>query len=366
VGAPLSPRDLVLDLAHLDLVDLAIGGGPITPDTLWACTQCGACVEICPVGIEHVPMILELRRGLVEDGAIEKSIQPVLEAVARTGNSFGEARRKRSRWTRELSSPLKDARTEAVEWLWFVGDFASFDARNKKVTIALAEVLQRAGIDVGILHDDESTAGNDIRRVGEEGLFQRLTEQNIDAIAGCSYSRILTSDPHTFNTLRNEYPDLGAPWTADQVVHHSQLLRTLLAGEALRPRQALSGSCTFHDPCALGRYNGEYEAPREVIGALGLDLVEMPRNRDNSFCCGGGGGRIWMNDLGVPGVSRASEQRIQEAVELAGVELFIVACPKDVTMYEDAIKTSGNGDRIRLKEIAELVYEAIHLPDDEH
>jgi Fe-S oxidoreductase/nitrate reductase gamma subunit len=363
VGAPLSPRDLILDLARLDLVDIAVGGDNITADTLWACTQCGACVEICPVGIEHVPIIAQLRRGLVEEGEVEQMVQPVLEAVHRTGNSFGQPKRKRALWSKELAVPLKDARTEPVEWLWYVGDFASFDPRNQKVTVALAKVLQRAGVDVGILYDDERTAGHDIRRIGEEGLFQQLTEQNVETIGECSYERILTSDPHTFNTLRNEYPSLGAPWVAEQVVHHSQLLRDLLAGRALRPDHALSGACTFHDPCALGRYNGEYDAPRDVIAAVGLDLVEMPRNRDNSFCCGAGGGRIWMKELKAAGCSRPSEQRIEEAVSLEGVELFVVACPKDVTMYEDAIKTTGNGARIRLREIAELVHDTMETPE---
>jgi Fe-S oxidoreductase/nitrate reductase gamma subunit len=359
VGAPLSPRDLILDLAQLDLVDVAVNDGSITPDTLWACTQCGACVEICPVAIEHVPIINQLRRGLVEDGSVEAMVQPVLEAVHRTGNSFGEPKRKRARWAKELGEPLKDARKEPVQWLWYVGDYASFDPRNQRVTVALAQLLQRAGMDVGILYDDERTAGNDVRRVGEEGLFQQLSEQNVEVVSACSFERILTSDPHTFNTLRNEYPALGAPWQADQVVHHSQLLRDLLASGELAPNRKLQGACTFHDPCTLGRYNGEYDAPRDVIRSVGLELVEMPRNRDNSFCCGAGGGRIWMKELKAPGCSRPSEQRIEEALTLAGVELFVVACPKDVTMYEDAIKTTGSGHRIQLREIAELVYDAV-------
>ena len=242
--------------------------------------------------------------------------------------------------------------------LWFVGDYASFDPRNQRNTRALARLLTEAGVDFGILFEAEKTAGNDVRRVGEEGLYRSLVEDNVATISTCTYRRILTSDPHSFNTLRNEYPTLGAPWRPDQVVHHSQLLLELLEGDALRVKRPIATRATYHDPCTLGRYNGVFEQPREVLTRIGVDLVEMPRNRANSFCCGAGGGRIWMADKGT---ERPSEGRIREALGLGGVELFIVACPKDVTMYEDAIKTTGNGDRIRLRELSELVAEAVGI-----
>ena len=320
-----------------------------------------ACVEICPVGIEHVPIINQLRRGLVERGEMDSQLQTTLETIYTSGNSFGEPKRKRARWAKDLGFEVKDARKEPVEVLWFVGDYASLDPRNQRNSQALARILVHAGVDFGILGDAEKTAGNDVRRVGEEGLFVSLAEENIQTIEGCEFTRILSSDPHSYNTLKNEYPELGASWTADAVIHHSELLLELLESGAIVPKTRLGYRITYHDPCTLGRFNGVYEPPREVLRRIGCELVEMPRNRDNSFCCGAGGGRIWMKELARPGSQRPSENRIDEAVALGGIDLFTVACPKDVTMYEDAIKTSGHQGEIELRELSELVLEALVL-----
>jgi len=373
-GYPLSPRDLVLDLREAAEGSLGIRsalhvpplfdakasilGNPIRPETLWSCMQCMACVEICPVGIEHVPMINQMRRQLVERGEMDSQLQGTLETIYTSGNSFGEAKRKRARWTKELDFDVKDIRRQPAEHLWFVGDYASFDPRNQKVTQALARVLHDCGVDFGILGDAEKTAGNDVRRAGEEGLWTSLAEENIEAISACRFRRIFTSDPHSFNTLKNEYPELGGRW---DVLHHSQLLLELYESGRLRLRRGLGYRVTYHDPCALGRYNGVYEEPRRVLAALGCELVEMPRNRDNSFCCGAGGGRIWMKELRAEGSQRPSENRIDEAVTLGGIDYFVVACPKDVTMYEDAIKTSGHQGELELRELSELVLEALAL-----
>jgi Fe-S oxidoreductase len=302
-----------------------------------------------------------MRRGLVERGEMDSQLQSTLETIYTSGNSFGEAKRKRARWAKDLETEIKDARKEPVQYLWFVGDYASFDPRNQKVTQAIARILQHAGVDFGILFDAEKTAGNDVRRAGEEGLYTSLAEENIDSIEKCDFQRILTSDPHTFNTLRNEYPELGASWTADDVVHHSMLLSELLETGRIVPRKRLDYRVTYHDPCHLGRYNKVFEPPRAVMTTLGIELVEMPRSRENSFCCGAGGGRIWMKELRKEGSQRPSENRIDEAVSLGGVQYFCVACPKDVTMYEDAIKTSGHAADIELREISELLLEALEL-----
>ncbi len=372
-GYPLSPRDLVLDLR--EVAEGALGNraalgipprfpehadilGTIRPETLWSCMQCMACVEICPVGIEHVPIINQMRRALVERGEMDGQLQQTLETIHTSGNSFGEAKRKRARWAKELDFEVKDIRKERAELLWFVGDYASFDPRNQKVTQALARILRSAGVDFGILYDGERTAGNDVRRAGEEGLWSSLAEENIETISGCRFDRILTTDPHTFNTLKNEYPQLGGSWT---VLHHSQLLLELLESGRLAPRKGLGYRVTYHDPCTLGRYNGVYEEPRQVLAAAGCELVEMPRNRDNSFCCGAGGGRIWMKELRAEDAQRPSESRIDEAVGLGAIDYFVVTCPKDVTMYEDAIKTSGHQDEIELREMSELLLESLAL-----
>jgi Fe-S oxidoreductase len=360
-GYPLSPRDVILDLRELSAHSgpEAKIGDRIGPDTIWSCTQCMACVEICPVGIEHVPIINQLRRRLVDVGELDAMLQSTLEAVYETGNSFGEPKRKRPRWTRELGFEVKDIRKEPAELLWFVGDYASFDARNQRATQALARILQEADADFGILFDAEKTAGCDVRRAGEEGLWAALAEENVKTIAGCDFQRIFSSDPHTFHTLRNEYPQHGGDW---DVLHHSQLLLELLETGTLMPRKRLGYRITYHDPCTLGRYNGVYEAPRRVLETIGCELVEMPRNRDNSFCCGAGGGRIWMKELKAEGARRPSEQRIDEAVALGGLDYFVVCCPKDVTMYEDAIKTSGHQGELELRELSELVLESLDLP----
>jgi Fe-S oxidoreductase/cytochrome b561 len=388
-GRPLSPRDVILELreqANHAVAAAGVGGvlgallhpaaaggaappahgaqdgfaaGVVGPDgvrseTIWSCMQCNACVEACPVGIEQAPIINQLRRRLVEEGEIDPNLQATLQVIHKSGNSFGENRRRRGRWTEQLDFAVKDARSEPVEVLWFVGDYASYDPRSQRVSCSLARILRAAGVDFGILYDGECNSGNDVRRVGEEGLFESLAEQNIEALAGCEFTRIVTSDPHSLNTLRNEYPALGGSW---EVVHHTTLLLELLDSGRLEPAQPLSYRVTYHDPCHLGRMNGEYEAPRAILERLGCTLVEMPRNRDNSFCCGAGGGRIWIPD--TPGQERPSENRIREAVSLPKVEIFVVSCPKDVTMYEDAIKTSGNAELLELRELTELIEEAL-------
>ena len=379
-GRPLSPRDVILELreqANHALAGAGVGGvlgsllhapspaaegfaagviGPsgVRAETVWSCMQCNACVEACPVGIEQAPIINQLRRRLVEEGEIDSNLQATLQVIHKSGNSFGENRRRRGRWTEQLDFAVKDARSEPVDVLWFVGDYASFDPRSQRVSCSLARIFQAAGVDFGILYDGERNAGNDVRRVGEEGLFESLAEQNIEALSGCEFARIVTSDPHSLNPLRNESPTLGGSW---EVLHHTTLLLELLDRGALELARPLSYRVTYHDPCHLGRMNGEYDAPRAILERLGCTLVEMPRNRDNSFCCGAGGGRIWIPD--TPGQERPSENRIREAVSLAGVELFVVSCPKDVTMYEDAIKTSGNAEQIELRELTELIEEAL-------
>lgn len=370
-GAPLSPRDLILELReHAEHTlggaswlretrprpdGTTVTGTVVRPETLWACTTCLACVEACPVGIEHVPLIVQMRRRLVGDGVLDPALAATLEKLARYGNSFGQSERARARWTQGLPFTIKDARREAVDALWFVGDYASYDPALRELTRGVARLFHRAGLDVGILYEGERNAGNDVRRVGEEGLFQVLAEKNLAVLGRARFREIITTDPHSYNTLRFEYPDLGGRFP---VRHYTEVLRDLLAAGRL-PVSRRSGVVTYHDPCYLSRYAELTEAPRAVLAALGLTLVEMRRTRAASFCCGAGGGRIWMADARVPGVPTAAEQRIAEALEIPGVRYFVVACPKDVTMYRDAVKTSGSEGRIEVKEIGELVAAAL-------
>ena len=368
VGAPLSPRDVILSLrefAHATLesgvlpaaAELDVHGkapGQVAMETLWSCRTCMACVEICPVAVEHVPIIVQLRRKLVEEGAMDPLLTKTLQTIHKTGNSFGESKRKRGAWSKSLPFKVKDARKEPVEVLWFVGDYASFDPRNQKVSQAFAELLHEAGVDFGILYDGESNAGNDVRRVGEEGLYEVLANANLAALETASFKTIVTTDPHSYNTIRNEYPDFGAKYPIE---HYTSFVKRLFESGKLRVTQPLKYRTTFHDPCHLGRFNKGYEAPREVLKMLGCELVEMGRCRANSFCCGAGGGRIWIAD--PVGAEKPAQNRIKEAAAIPGLEVYVVSCPKDLTMFEDALKTTGNEGKFVVKELIELMREAI-------
>ncbi|MCP4202002.1 MAG: (Fe-S)-binding protein [bacterium] len=367
-GTPLSPAALEINKRyyaneHAAQLASANGDAPkllefaITQDAVWSCTSCYACVEVCPVGNEPMMDLIEMRRGMVFEGKMADEVAEVLRNLDEKGNSFGDSARKRARWSRKLDFKIPDARKQAVEYLWFVGDFASFDPQSQEVSMAVANVLHEAEVDFGILYEGEHSAGNDIRRVGEEGLFDALAEQNAKLLAECEFDKIFTTDPHTFNALKNEYgPYAGA--SRYEVVHYSTLLVELLAAGRLPIKAKLGGRATYHDPCYLGRYNRGFDAPRDVIRASGVDLVEMPRNRENSFCCGAGGGRIWMKDH-EDVAERPSENRIREALALGNIEYFVVSCPKDLTMYRDAVKTSGNEGIIEVVDIVDLLTRAI-------
>jgi Fe-S oxidoreductase len=352
-GQPLSPKLLIMSLRDglMTAEGTELGQAVIGKEVLWSCTTCGACVEQCPVDIEHVDTIVHLRRQIVDAGQIEPAVQQVLQADAQQGNTFGKSGRMRARWTKELGFAVKDARKEPVKSLWFVGDFASFDERLQVLSRSLAHILRDAGVDFGLLFDGERDDGNDVRRIGEEGLFQMLAEQNMAAFRAASFDEIFTTDPHSFNTLRNEYPAFGLD---KPVLHYSQLLGRLLADSSI-PVSPLGLRVTYHDPCYLARHNRLTGPPRQVLAALGCELVEMPRNGLNTFCCGAGGGRIWMT--GPTQTERPSENRIREAVAL-GVDHFVVACPKDFVMYGDAVKTTGNEDKIAVIDLVQLVERA--------
>ncbi|HXG29054.1 MAG TPA: heterodisulfide reductase-related iron-sulfur binding cluster [Nevskiales bacterium] len=372
-GYPLSPRDLILSLRELSeallsgralpgpeaLAASGDGVNQVRAETLWSCRTCAACVEICPVGIEHVPVIVEMRRALIEQGAMDPMVRTALQNIQKKGNSFGENKRKRPAWTKKLGFEIKDARSEAVDVLWFVGDFASFDPRYQKVSQAFARILHAAGVDFGILYEAEVNAGNDVRRVGEEGLYQYLVETNLETLSQCRFKRIVTTDPHSFNTLKNEYPEFGGRF---EVEHASTLLERLLAEGKIKLKKPLAARVTYHDPCHLGRYNKGFEAPRQAIGRLGGELIELGRSRDNSFCCGAGGGRIWTPD--PLGREKPSENRIREAAALGEVETVVVNCPKCMNMLEDAVKTTGHEGKLKIRELIELVAECMDFGEE--
>ncbi len=378
-GRPLSPSALEVNKRYL-LKDATFGGHPellqallvekvISPEAVWSCTTCYACVRICPVGNEPMADIVDIRRRMILDGfELDSGVQSALQSLATNGNWMGKGRRLRGRWAKEMEFPIKNAAEESVEYLWFVGDTASFDERVLPNTRRVARLFHQAGLDFGILYQQESNAGNDVRRVGEEGLFEQLVEQNLAAFGRAQFQRIVTTDPHSFNTLRNEYPQYGGKF---EVEHYTMVLLRLLEEGRLTVKQRLTHYLvTYHDPCYLGRYNGVFAAPRKLLERLGVEFHEMPRNCENSFCCGAGGGQIWMGK--VPPGERPAENRIREALATlqpyAGngkKQLFIVACPKDMIMYSDAVKTTGSEGKIEVRDIVQLVAEAVGVEEAE-
>ncbi|MFB6086367.1 MAG: 4Fe-4S dicluster domain-containing protein [Halodesulfurarchaeum sp.] len=374
-GRPLDPRNVILDLRKYgreleagETEEIPIISGDedsvIDPITMESCMTCMACVDACPVEIEHVTQFTEMNRRLTESGQMDENVQEAMMALFQQGNSFGEPEGTRAEWTEELDFEVPDAREEAVEYLWYVGDYPSFDERNKKVARSLARIFEAAEVSYGILYEDEKNAGNDIRRVGEEGLFEMLAMENIETFESVEYDTMVTTDPHAYNTFVNEYEQFG--WErGDDVAHYTQVVEDLVESGAL----PLSGTeldtrATFHDPCHLGRYNEEFEAPRAVLASTGAELDEMPRNRNESYCCGGGGGGLWLDP---DEDEKPSEERIREALEdTAGgknVDQFVVSCPMCMTMYEDGMKSGGYEDDIEVVDLAEMVWDALEAGD---
>ncbi len=337
---------------------LLLLGGEISSEEVWQCFTCGLCMERCPVKNEHLSILLQLRRRLVNEGIIDKPLQDALKNVLRYGNLLGKSERMRPKWTEGLEFKIKDARKEHVEYLWFVGDFASYDPRLQEITRQTARIFNDAGIDFGILYEGECNAGNDTRRTGEEGLYETLKAKNMKTLQKAMFDKIVTTDPHTYNTLKNEYFNSDILERKIEVLHYTELLEQLLADGHLKPKHKIHEKVTYQDPCYLGRYNGIYDSPRNVLHSLGITLKEMPRNKANSYCCGAGGGRIWLEDK-IEVTERPAENRIREIIALDGVNTLVTACPKDIIMFRDAIKTTGSEEMITVKDIAEIVWEAM-------
>ena len=385
---PLDPRDVILDLKSYreerdaggeEVPIVADGGGVIDTRTMESCMACMACMDACPVEIEHLKSFTRLNRQMADQGDIDPNIQDVFQNLMQDGNTFGDSPRSRADWAEELEFDLTDAREQDVEYLWYVGDYPSYDERNKQVARSLATILQEADVSFGILFEDEKYDGNDIRRIGEEFLYLELAGHHVESFEACDFEKLVCTDPHSYNTFKNEYPEVDFEefaddpmmpfeydefWNQDgevEVLHWTQAIEELVSeGAPELSGTELDYTVTYHDPCHLGRYNDEYEAPRELIRATGAELTEMPRNRADSFCCGGGGGGLWMDFEEEP---KPSEERLREALEDtdagSAVEKFVVACPMCMTMYEDGRKTGDFEDEIEIVDVAELIVEAI-------
>ena len=358
-GKPLSPKKLIFDLRDLlhDKRDNVIGAADAVtvPDhigeaALWSCTTCMACMEACPVLIEHVPKVVDLRRYLVmEEARFPDTMQQSIRSLESRGHPFAGNTMSRSEWHRGLDVRVL-AEGESAEYLYWVGCATALNARNHSTARALASILDEAGVDFGILGEDEHCTGDSARRMGHEFLFQTMAQQNIATLESRSVKKIVVTCPHCLNSLKNEYADFGTKY---EVVHHSQLLADLVASGRYKPRGAEAASVTFHDPCYLGRYNGVFDEPREAIAAVpGTSLIEMHRRREGSFCCGAGGGRAFMEE---PVANRVSNLRAREAVA-TGADVVGVGCPFCMNMMEEAVNTEMGGRPVKVRDIAELLH----------
>jgi len=362
VGRPLSPRFISIKCRDYSFKFYPLKGKPVDgqpfignvleEDEIWSCTTCGACEEECPLFIEYIDKIVDVRRGLVDDGVVPQSLQKPLNALEKRGNPYGKMEKKRADWTKDL---LEDVtvkilkKKETAETLYFVDSITSYDDRIQEIGRATAHVLTAAGIDFGILGPAERDSGHEVRRFGEEMLFQELRDRNTDAIVNTGVDHIVTADPHTFNALKHDYKDVPP------VAHISQtLIQCIKSGKLrLKPVDDPNKIYTYHDPCYLGRHNNLYDDPRGVIDAIpGIHRVEMAANcRDRSFCCGGGGLMLFYEPIEE---KRMGQVRVEMA-KAAGADMIVTACPFCMVNIEDAIKTSGLEGEMTAIDLVELI-----------
>ncbi len=376
IGRPLSPKELTIKLR-----DHAYQAYPVVPceqsekkaetpgqmvggiiglDELWSCTTCGACEEECPVFIEYINKIIDMRRHVLETSQNPNTFNQILMYVEKTGNPFGKPAVKRADWLKEQEVAdvkiLKEG--DRVDVLYYVDGYASFDPQSQQIAAAIAKGLTLAGIDFGILGKLEKDTGHQVRRMGEEGLFQVLVEENTETLKSIDFKWIVTTDPHAYNTLRNDYPD------SYRVFHYTQFFLSLVETGHLRPKRRVDPQdlYTYHDPCYLGRHNGVYDEPRRLLQSIpDLRLVEMERSRDRSFCCGGGDVMLW-HEIEQEEM-RMAEKRVRMALDV-GATVIVTACPFCLIHFEDAIKTGGLEDKIRVADLMTIFMSSIenHQP----
>jgi Fe-S oxidoreductase len=349
-------------------------GGIISKDALWACTSCMACMEICPVSIEHVPKIVDMRRSLVmEESDFPSEVTSLFNNIERNGNPWEISNDTRADWAASLNIPLMGENPDA-DVLYWVGCMGSFDQRNKQVATSVAKVLKAANVNFAILGPEESCTGDPARRIGNEYLWQMQAQMNIETLNGYGFGTvasnheqngqaehhvekhrtIITACPHCFNTIKNEYPQLGGNY---DVVHHTVFIEKLLSdGKLNLPAGFDQRKLTYHDPCYIGRYNDVYDEPRRVLTVLNSNgVTEMGRNRNKSFCCGGGGGRAWMEEkIG----KRINQTRVNEALATKA-EVLAAACPFCITMFEDGVKGVEAEEKLKIEDISEIIAQAI-------
>jgi Fe-S oxidoreductase len=326
----------------------------VTDEVVWDCVTCGACIRECPVSIEHVDHIVDLRRNLVMvESRFPQEAAPMLRDLERGSNPWGYPQGERAAWAEGLGVRVLEPGEPAPEYLYWVGCAASFDERGRRTAQATARLLQAAGVEFAILGPREQCTGDPARRMGNEYLFQALAGQNVETLNEAGVRKVVANCPHCFNTLANEYSDFGGSY---EVVHHTELLASLVREGRLSPPSLDGRTITYHDPCYLARHNDVRDEPRELVGALGA-TVEMPRHGVRTFCCGAGGARMWMEErTGRP----INEERVREAAA-TGADTLAVACPFCTVMLDDGVRTSGR--ELRVADVAQLMVEAIERTD---
>jgi Fe-S oxidoreductase len=349
------PPGRMISYLRADLFDTVLDS-----DTVWMCVSCYACTEVCPAKIPVTPgLMTRTKEELLLSGNIPLELQDALEFSQRYGNPLGESPRKRGDWAKDLSPevPILRKARRPVDVLWFVGDYPSYHPRVQRTAKALHKILTALGIDFGILGPEENSDGDTQRLAGERGLFELLAEKNGKSFSRYRFGEILTTDPHAYNAIKNEYPKLGIEYP---VKHYSEFIFERI--DQLKPLLKGIGEIkvAYHDPCYLGRVNKIYDQPRELLKIIpGLELIEMSHNRSTSLCCGGGGGGMWLDGFQWEKAHvRLSEWRIQEAIS-AGVDILAVACPYEPPRFEDAIKMVDGASGLIVKDIVELLADAM-------
>lgn len=366
-GMPYSPRQLIQRLRQITHETLITPNGKpntelseaLSEAMLWSCTTCGACVSLCPAFVNPIDEIVDLRRyATLTTGKLPKSAADALRNFERQGNPWGMPAEDRTLWAeglgvRELSPG------DETDVLLFLGCAFAYDERNKKVAQAFVRLLQSFGVDFGILGMDETCCGETARRLGHEYLFQVFAEQNIQMLNQIKFKRIVTQCPHCYNTLKNEYPQMGGNF---RVLHYTELLQELEIPWSILDRDGRGSfqKVTYHDSCYLGRYNQIYEAPRKLLHLAKVPIKEMPRHHANSFCCGGGGGQMWLE---TDAETRINHRRLQDALSIQ-VETVATACPYCLLMFDDAIRSKGLGERIQVMDIAEILERQLAQPKE--
>jgi Fe-S oxidoreductase len=326
-------------------------GGVISEDTLWACTTCGYCEAACPIELEHLPRFFRMRQHRVMmDGEFPHELKAVFAAYESQGNPWGLSSDARADWARELDVPVVTTpeQMQGLDYLFYVGSAESFDPRGQKVARAIVAILREAGVRFGILGVAETSTGECVRRAGNEMLFQQLAATLVGTLNGLGVTRIVTGDPHAFNSLRNEYPEFGGRY---EVIHHSQLIARLLVEGRIRLEAGFE-RVVYHEPCYLGRHNGEFAAPRAIIRQVSKDApLEFDLAREKAMCCGAGGGRMWLEEkIG----KRINIARVEQALPHAP-RVIATACPYCAVMMYDGVSALGKADEIAVRDIAELV-----------